>query len=939
MTKKSRLCRRLASSLAVGALAATGIGLAPSAAVGDTALTVSVDPSYQGPEFRGWGTSLVWFANATGDYPQELRQRLFDAVFGPEGLNLNIARYNIGGGNSLDTPDYMRAGAAVEGWWAPELPVADWSPIRAEYDNKAAYAEQWDGDDPASYNFDADLTQRWWVEQAATARDDMVWEAFSNSPPWFMTPNGYVSGPFTAGSDQLQPESVEDFADYLVTVVEHLENEYDIEFNSLDPFNQPNAPYPRTRLDENGQPSGRQEGAPMSVPLQEQVIAAVEQRISESDTSLRLSATDESGIARLLTSWNAFSDTTRDAIDQLNVHLYNTEGRPALRDIAKTNAKPAWQSEVDGSYGEGYSLTDMENGLGIAQQIVGDMRELEPEAWTLWQAVEDKYNMDVTSDQSWGSILVDLDCNADGQSARRVADGVTDAGCEMVTNAKFNTVRNFTHFIRPGANFVPTSDANTTAAITADDTGVTVVHVNDSDEARTVTLDLAKFATIADGGSVTPIITTESSEENTQSNALVEGAAVPIDPASKTATLTVPAKSVTTFVVSGATGVAADAHPLGEGGQFSLQSLDGSLSLTATAEGAVLTPVGDEPTESQQWTVHRLTAGNTNNERFVLMNFEGDVLAAEGESVTTVDTSLDAASANPALQWILTTTDGVSHELVSANPDNPVALTAATAEEGATARAAVSTGAAEQNWLFTSLDGDTTAPAVAISSEPAAPNGENGWFVSDVSITATATDDADASPIVEVRIDGGEWEVVEGAVVISADGEHSVSARATDASGNVSEITSSTITIDKTAPTATHAVSDGAVLLKASDATSGVAAIQYAKTPPGGDVTEWATYTEPIVAGDAAISIAYRAVDEAGNVSELGEVTLVAGGDGEDPGQDGDGGSTGVDRPDGHLAATGAAVGIAPIVAALLLAAGTALFLIRRRRKIVGETD
>ena len=32
--------------------------------------------------FEGWGTSLVWFANATGDYPEDVRQDLFDAVFG-----------------------------------------------------------------------------------------------------------------------------------------------------------------------------------------------------------------------------------------------------------------------------------------------------------------------------------------------------------------------------------------------------------------------------------------------------------------------------------------------------------------------------------------------------------------------------------------------------------------------------------------------------------------------------------------------------------------------------------------------------------------------------------------------------------------------------------------------------------------------------------------
>ena len=99
---------------------------APAADEDTPTVTVQPDPSYQGPAFEGWGTSLVWFANATGDYPAPIRDRLADLVFGPDGLNLNIARYNIGGGNAPDVPDYLRAGGAVEGWWrAPEGTTRD----------------------------------------------------------------------------------------------------------------------------------------------------------------------------------------------------------------------------------------------------------------------------------------------------------------------------------------------------------------------------------------------------------------------------------------------------------------------------------------------------------------------------------------------------------------------------------------------------------------------------------------------------------------------------------------------------------------------------------------------------------------------------------------------------------------------------------------------
>jgi hypothetical protein len=102
--------------LTLSALASGSARAAEPDAAGP-AVTVRPDPSYQGQEFEGWGTSLVWFANATGDYPAEVREKLADLVFGERGLNLNIARYNIGGGNAPDVPDYLRPGGAVEGWW------------------------------------------------------------------------------------------------------------------------------------------------------------------------------------------------------------------------------------------------------------------------------------------------------------------------------------------------------------------------------------------------------------------------------------------------------------------------------------------------------------------------------------------------------------------------------------------------------------------------------------------------------------------------------------------------------------------------------------------------------------------------------------------------------------------------------------------------------
>ena len=124
MTMHGRRLRRFTAlltggALVGGALLAAPIGAAAPAAAAD-GTTITPNPAYAGEAFEGWGTSLVWFANATGGYPEELREQLYQAVFGEDGLDLNIARYNIGGGNASDVQDYLRPGGAVDGWWAAD---------------------------------------------------------------------------------------------------------------------------------------------------------------------------------------------------------------------------------------------------------------------------------------------------------------------------------------------------------------------------------------------------------------------------------------------------------------------------------------------------------------------------------------------------------------------------------------------------------------------------------------------------------------------------------------------------------------------------------------------------------------------------------------------------------------------------------------------------
>ncbi|WP_164545179.1 glycoside hydrolase [Antribacter gilvus] len=704
------------------------------------------NPSYRASEpFQGWGTSLVWFAHATGGYPAEVREELYQKVFGEDGLNLNIARYNVGGGNATDVDNaYMRKGGDVEGWWQPDLD-GDGDTDEAVRANVDAYRQAWDADDDASYDFTADATQRWWVDRLV--QDDRIthWEAFSNTPPWFMTPNAYATGGFDANTDQLRQDSIDQFAGYLVRVVEEIEAAHGITVDTVDPMNEPNTNYWGTRLNPDGSLACcRQEGAHLSPALQAQVIEALDARLAASSTEALISAPDETNPGTFVADWNGWSPAAREAVDQLNVHTYGTGNRVQVRDIAKTSGKPLWMSEVEGDFSgvDGLDLTNIDNGLGMAGRIVDDLRELEPTAWVFWQPVEDLWNMEVTETANWGSVYIDFDCDADGNSQRRLAAGYDDPSCQVRTNAKYNTVRNFTHYIHPGDFSVAVDDPATTAFVRSDGTGATLVHVNSATTEQDVTLDLSRFGSTA-GATVTPVVTTRPTAEDLEANALVEGDPVAVGP-DGTATLRVPAKSVVTFLVDGVSGVADDAAPAddtpyllrGAGSGRVLTSHDGSPATTIenlTSTPGTGTP-GTNPADRQAWTLHTLSGGGTHERTVAVTDGTGEFLASTpGHGTALVASDLTTAATTPAQQWILNSTDGVRYSLLSVATTEQLDINGEGTRAGTGVGTWLGSTGAHQAWTFqaTALEGvddvQAEAPLGTAPTLPATVTPQYAW--------------------------------------------------------------------------------------------------------------------------------------------------------------------------------------------------------------------
>ncbi|MEV6302175.1 Ig-like domain-containing protein [Actinoplanes sp. NPDC051861] len=163
---------------------------------------------------------------------------------------------------------------------------------------------------------------------------------------------------------------------------------------------------------------------------------------------------------------------------------------------------------------------------------------------------------------------------------------------------------------------------------------------------------------------------------------------------------------------------------------------------------------------------------------------------------------------------------------------------------------------------------DTAPPVTTLTADPSAP-----WTTSDVKVTATATDNRDVSPDIQINRTN-DWVAYTGSITITEEGEATVRARATDDAGNVSEITEIKVGIDRTAPTAraTFNSQTRELTITGTDALSGIAAVQYRL--PGGD---WTTANGAVPIGSAATTVEYRSQDRAGNTSAVGTETVEAG--------------------------------------------------------------
>lgn len=569
----------------------------PQAKAADT--TVTLYPEQASPfnngEFQGWGTSLCWWANRVGGDPV-LTEQAAELFFSDEGLSLDIARYNIGGGDDPKHNHITRSDSKIPGLWE-------------------TYEMSEDGKDVTiTYDITNDQNQLNVAKAALAANPDLYFEGFSNSAPYFMTKSGCTGGAAVDVTNNTSPDMenlnldmYDDFAEYIAQCTKLLANE-GIVFQSYSPMNEPNLSsaddeklaYEKVWSSWTAQ-NPKQEGC--SFPRKERstedaayghqsdLFIATRKALDEAGLNdVIVAGMDENRVYSTCLDIAELSSEAKNALGRIDTHTYNYGEEMGYRKMLKLRAailgKDLWVSEVDGGSELQVGTSSMKGALGFAQQILRDMNNLQPAAWCIWDIVNmheeqnfelqvDKYIEYDWNSHAWKSTAInDVQYPNRGVRDNYVSNKLYDAGIwgvalanhdkhEFILSQKYYGYGQFTRYINPGDTIIATDDSNhILAAYNRASGDIKIVAVNDSDIDKPYTFDLSAFSTV--GGKV-QMIRTSGSYDRGEQWAEIKGEATLNG---KTLTTTLKASSITTYVIKVITAPLPD-------GEYTIQASDG----------------------------------------------------------------------------------------------------------------------------------------------------------------------------------------------------------------------------------------------------------------------------------------------------------------------------------------------------------------------------
>ncbi|MFC4099080.1 glycoside hydrolase [Paenibacillus xanthanilyticus] len=446
---------------------------------------IVIDASTTFQAIDNFGASDAWSMEQLGKHWTDANKtKVADLLFSRDkGIGLSAWRFNIGAG-STETDQ-----AIIGNPW------------------RRAEAFKMSAED--TYDWSKQAGQQWFLKAAKERGVDTL-IAFVNSPPVWMTKNGHGQPDATVGSTNLKAGYEDEFAAYLVDVLEHFKQE-GLAFDYISPINEPTWDWNKA-----GQEGNRYNNEDMK-----KVILELYRQLQASGIDAQISAPDGVEITALLDDavYKAFANQEqykgganalglgkyreyikdllgdpelKEAVgNKIASHSYWSDySNPGddrlgkLRELLAENLKQYdenakyWMSEycILGSYGPGRDL-GMSPALVVARTIHFDLTRANASAWQWWTAVSKE-------DYKDGLIYTDFNLPDDEQN--------------ILTSKMLWTLGNYSKFIRPGADRVQLTGIDEAARSGLlgsayrheEEKTVTAVFVNDSAEAKPVNVAL-----------------------------------------------------------------------------------------------------------------------------------------------------------------------------------------------------------------------------------------------------------------------------------------------------------------------------------------------------------------------------------------------------------------------------------------------------------------
>ncbi len=398
--------------------------------------------------FEGWGTSLCWWANRVG-FSNKMTEESAKLFFSDDGLRLNIMRYNIGGGDDPNHNHITRTDSEMPGWWK-------YDKLKKEF----------------VFNSDTDKAQLNVLSAAYKAAGDNAYvEAFSTSPPYYMTVSGCSSGSKNAIANNLKKACTEPFAEYLAEVCDYIQKNLNIKIKSLAAMNEPFTNYWKAY-------SEKQEGCHISPgKRQSDLLIATSHALKSRELSdIAVTASDETNTTLQLYAIKKLTPQALDTVDRISTHTY-AKATPKIGKFAREKGKNLWMSETDWSGISGENSGEMGPALWLAEKIIEDINTLSPSAWVIWQIIaayisktpdaKGRLDMPCIPDLTkgfWGTAFADIDNE------------------KIYLTQKYYAFGQFSRYIQPGMTVIHTDDSQTLAAFNRISGETVIVAVNTSAE-------------------------------------------------------------------------------------------------------------------------------------------------------------------------------------------------------------------------------------------------------------------------------------------------------------------------------------------------------------------------------------------------------------------------------------------------------------------------